>query len=103
MRPVLVTLVILIAITVCASPDGNDQTQRIEGIVVDIRAGDEFGEVDAFTIKAGAKQLVIHVDPQATYDFPLGHLNAHRAGAEPIRVEASLQGGKWVATDIGDA
>lgn len=43
------------------------------------------------------------VDPDATYDFPLAHLNAHHAGAEPVRIEAIMRDGRLVTTEIGDA
>lgn len=87
----------------CGDAEPIRQSQEIEGLVVEISTGDGFGEVESFTIKDGAKQFVIHVDPQATYDFPLGHLNSHRAGAEPVRVEAESRDGKLVAVSISDA
>jgi hypothetical protein len=86
----------------CSSPAGDD-TRAIEGVVVDIRSGAGFGEVQSFTVKDGTEDLEVFVDPDASYDFPLAHLNAHRAGAEPVRIEAELRDGRLVATEIGDA
>ena len=103
MRWVLVGLVVMVASAGCADSRGNHETQLIEGVVVGIEAGDGFGEVESFTVKDGETQVVIHVDPQATYHFPLGHLNAHRAGGEPVRVEVETRDGKRVAVSIGDA
>lgn len=73
------------------------------GIVTEIHTSQGFGQVESFTIKDGAQTYEIFIDPDATYDFPLAHLNAHRAGAERVRVEAVIRAGKLVATEIGDA
>lgn len=76
---------------------------EVVGLVVDIQTGAGFGEVESFMVKEGDDQFEIFVDPDVTYDFPLAHLNAHRAGAEPVRVEAETRDGRLVAVTIGDA
>jgi len=63
----------------------------------------EGSQTDDTREKDGSKKSEIFVDPEATYDFPLAHLNAHRAGADPIRVEAVMRDCKLVAIEIGDA
>ncbi len=86
---------------------GNDRTpgenQEIVGLVVDIRTGSGFGEVESFTVKDGPQEYEVFVDPNVTYDFPLAHLNAHLAGADPVRVEAETRDSRLVAVTIGDA
>jgi len=103
MRPVSFAIVIILATGGCAGSNGAVRTQRIEGVVIEIRAGDRLGDIESFTVKDGKEQFVIHVDPHAKYDFPLGHLNAHRAGAEPVRVDVESRDGKLVAVSISDA
>lgn len=73
------------------------------GVVIDIQTGSGFGEVESFTVKEGSEEHEIFVDPDATYDFPLAHLNSHRVGAEPVSVEAELREGDLVAVAISDA
>lgn len=104
MRALLIFLLMVTVGAACGGSPGTENPKReIVGIVVDIRSGGGFGEVESFTVKDGPDQVEIFVDPEATYDFPLGHLNAHRAGAEPVRVEAVLRNGRLIATEIGDA
>lgn len=101
----MVTILLLVMVaagSACGGSQG-DETREIVGVVVDIRSGDGFGEVERFTVKEEPDEFEIFVDPEATYAFPLAHLNAHRAGAEPVRVEAVMQDGKLIATEIGDA
>lgn len=83
--------------------EGSTGSREIVGVVVDIRTGTGFGEVKSFTVKEGAEEFEIFPDPDVTYDFPLAHLNAHRIGAEPVRVEAEIRDGKLVALAISDA
>lgn len=82
---------------------GSPDAQEIVGVVVDIQTGSGFGEVESFTIKHGSEEWEVFVDPDATYDFPLAHLNSHRADAEPVRVKAETREGQLVAIEIGDA
>jgi len=97
-------LVVMLAAAAACEDSQNGEGQRvIVGVVVDINSGSGFGEVESFTVKQGADELEIFVDPEATYDFPLAHLNSHRVGAEPVRVEAEMRNGKLVAISIGDA
>ncbi len=93
----------LVLILGACSGEGSNGPREIVGLVVDIQSGGGFGEVKSFTVKEGDEQFEIFVDPDVTYDFPLAHLNAHRAGAEPVRVEAETRGGKLFAVAIGDA
>jgi hypothetical protein len=97
------TLLGLVLILGGCGDDGSRGSQEMVGVVVDIQTGAGFGQVESFTVKKGSEQFEIFVDPDATYDFPLAHLNAHRAGAEPVRVETEARGDKLVAVTIGDA
>lgn len=81
----------------------SENSRAINGIVTSIDADGGFGEVDGFEVKEGDEIVRVFFDPDAVYDFPGGHLNAHRGGAEPVRAEAELQDGKLVATSIADA
>lgn len=103
MRRSFAVVVGLVLILGACSDEGSSGPTEIVGLVVDIQSGAGFGEVESFTVKEGDDQFEIFVDPDATYDFPLAHLNAHRAGAEPVRVEVETRGRKLVATAIGDA
>ncbi len=71
-------------------------------MVISIGRGGGFGEIEGFTIKDGDQEFEILIDPDAAYAFPLAHLNSHRAGAEPVRVEAETRDGKLVAVSIDD-
>lgn len=98
------TLLLGVALVLVACSDkGSSSSQEIVGLVIDIEAGTGFGEVESFTVKEGTEEFDIFVDPNTTYDFPLAHLNSHRAGAEPVRVEAKMRDGKLVAVTIADA
>lgn len=75
----------------------------IVGVVTEIRSGEDFGAVESFSVKKGADSFQIYVDPDVTYDFPLAHLNSHRAAAEPVRVEVERRDGRLYAISIADA
>lgn len=102
MRRILVTLLVMVLTAAACGGLQGEKTREVVGLVVDIRTGSGFGEVESFTVKDGSEVFEIFVDPGATYDFPLAHLNSHRAGAEPVRVEVMTQDGRLVATAIGD-
>lgn len=61
------------------------------------------GDVRAFTVKEGDELYEINIDPDIDYRFNLGHLNEHRATAEPVRVELEERGDELVARSIEDA
>lgn len=104
MRVSLATLLATVSlVTACGSSQTAPVTQEIVGIVIKIDTGEGFGEVESFTIKDGAEKLEIFVDPTAMYELPLAHLNSHRAGAEPVRVDAETRDGQLVAVSIVDA
>lgn len=94
----------LVSLAACSSgAPKSDEVRTITGVITSIDTGDGFGEVDSFEIKDGDEIVLIYVDPDAVYDFPMAHLNAHRAGAEPVRVEAESRDGKLIAVSISDA
>lgn len=83
-----------------SAPDG--PPSRLTGVVVGIEARG-VTEVDSFTLKAGDETYEIHIDPDRGYGFPPSHLNAHRAGAEPVTVRVSERDGRLIALSIRDA
>lgn len=91
--------VVLLLLGACGSEPA---VQTITGVVIDIDARN-ITDVESFTIKAGDKTYVIHIDPAKEYDFPVSHLSSHRAGAEPVRVEVEERDGQLVASTISDA
>jgi hypothetical protein len=99
----LLALLIVAASAGCKGSGGSDESRRIEGLVLRIESADGFGEVESFTVKDGTEEFEIYIDQAITYDFPLAHLNAHRAGADPVLVEAESRDGRLVAISIGDA
>lgn len=104
MRVLIATLLATVSlVSACGSSERAPGTREIVGVVINIDTGSGFGEVESFTVKEGDHEFEIFVDPSATYEFPLAHLNSHRAGAEPVRVEAQTRDGKLVAISIGDA
>ncbi|MGH2753298.1 MAG: hypothetical protein ACRDLB_02590 [Actinomycetota bacterium] len=54
----------------CGNDRAAEDSREIIGLVVDIRTGTGFGEVESFTLKDGSEEFEIFVDPDATYDFP---------------------------------
>ncbi|MDQ3531072.1 MAG: hypothetical protein M3456_01585 [Actinomycetota bacterium] len=104
LRPVLSVLVVVFVLTGCdsstAPPSG---LREVTGVVTQIETGQSFGAVETFSVRQGEQTYRIYVDHEVTYDFPLAHLNSHRAGAEPVRVGVERRQGKLFATSIGDA
>ena len=102
--PALLFVVLLAAIS-CGGPSSGsaDAPTELAGVVVGIETAGGFGEVESFTIKDGTRTYEIFVDPEITYGFPLAHLNSHRTGAEPVRVEVERRSGRLIALSIEDA
>lgn len=104
MRALLAALLATVVPVVSAcSSETAPGTQEIVGVVISIDSGSGFGDIESFTIKDGGQEFEIFIDPDATYGFPLAHLNSHRASAEPVRVEAETREEKLVAVSIDDA
>ncbi len=78
-----------------------ERPAELTGVVVAID-GEGFDEVESFTLRAGANNHEIWIDPGRDYSFPLNHLHAHLRGAEPVRVEYEEQDGRMIAVTIED-
>lgn len=100
----VVPLVLVPFLSGCSSPsDRPDTPGEITGVVTTIESGQGFGAVRSFVVKDGQDSYRVYVDRDITYDFPLAHLNSHKAGAEPVRVEVERRENKLYATSIADA
>jgi|SRR5680860_1101479 len=102
MRALLAALVLTVPVVSACGSSEAPGTQEIVGVVISIDSGSGFGDVESFSIKDGDQEFEIFIDPDAAYAFPLAHLNSHRAGAEPVRVEVETRDGKLVAVSIDD-
>lgn len=103
MRTSLILVVVLALVAPgCGGGNGADAPTEVTGVVVEIEA-QGLGDVRAFTVKDGDDLYEISVDPDIDYGFNLGHLNEHRATAEPVRVELEERGDELVALSIEDA
>jgi hypothetical protein len=99
-----VVVVIALALLAPACGDGDDVAapDAVTGVVVEIEA-QGLDDVRSFTVKDGDELYDISIDPDIDYGFNLGHLNEHRATAEPVRVELEERGDQLVALSIEDA
>ena len=82
--------------------DNGGSPSELTGLVVEIDS-EGFNEVTSFVLRSEGENYTIYIDATADYGFPLEHLFAHRAGAEPVRVELDERAGKLYATAIEDA
>lgn len=104
MRFFLTLMIIFAFLPGCgSSSDSPTGPRELTGVVTTIESGEGFGAVESFTVKDGEETYRIYVDHDITYDFPLAHLNSHKAGAEPVRVEVERRDNKLYATSISDA
>ncbi len=92
----------LSVLVACSSTPASPSHRVITGVVTDIESGKGFGEVESFVVKEDDELHRVYIDDDVA-GFPLAHLNAHRAGAEPVRVEAAVRDGRLVAVSIRDA
>lgn len=76
---------------------------EVTGVIVDIESQGGFGNVTSFVVKDGDSSYEIFIAEDVDYGFPLGHLNAHRTGAEPVRVVLEERDGQLYALAIEDA
>ncbi|MGH2754688.1 MAG: hypothetical protein ACRDLB_09650 [Actinomycetota bacterium] len=90
---------LLLVFLACGSDDAG---RSLTGVVIDIESS-SLTEIESFTLKDLDKTYEIYIDPGRTYDFPLPHLSAHRAGADPVAVEVEERNGRLVALEISDA
>lgn len=75
----------------------------VTGVVVDITEGEGFGAVESFELRSEGETYEILIDQSREYGFPLGHLNDHLQGADPVRVDIEEKDGAIYAVTIEDA
>ena len=98
MKLLLLALVLTVSLGACS---GDEEGEQLRGVVVDIDAVG-LGDVRSFTLKDLDKSYEIYVDPTITYEFPVSHLSAHRAAAEPVLVGVERRDGRLFALFITD-
>jgi hypothetical protein len=99
-----ITAITLVVATACGEGEDASRTfpDHVTGVVIEIDA-EGFDDVNGFVLKDGDDRYEIFVSERIDYGFPLSHLNAHRAGGEPVRVELDRRDGRLVALSIEDA
>lgn len=95
-------LIALLLAAALAGACGAGARRELTGVVVSVRS-QGLTEVTGFTLKDGDRLYDIAVDPDISYSFPLDHLNAHKASAEPVAVVVEERDGRLVALEITDA
>jgi len=75
---------------------------HVTGVVVDVDSSG-LGRVTGFAIKDAGRTYDVTIDRGIDYDFPLDHLNEHRATGAPVRVRLERRGRALVALAIEDA
>ena len=91
-------MVLVVTLGACSAGVKGDE---LRGVVVDIESR-ALGDVQSFTLKDLDKTYEIYIDPEITYEFPVSHLAAHRAAAEPILVGTETRDGRLYALSIAD-
>ena len=98
MRTVLFSLALVAALGACSN---GVQGQELRGVVIDVQSRG-LGDVQSFTLKNLDNDYEIYIDPEITYEFPVSHLAAHRAAAEPVVVGVERRDGRLYALSIAD-
>lgn len=98
MRAVLFALVLAVAIGACSD---EVRDEELRGVVIDIDSRG-LGDVQSFTLKDLDKTYEIYIDPNISYEFPVSHLAAHRAAAEPLLVGTEKRDDRIYALSITD-
>lgn len=103
MKLAVALAVVVIVSTACSSgaegPPAGDPT--LEGVIVAIDSA-AIDEVTSFTLKDGGDTYEIYIADDVEYGFPLGHMQEHLQGAEPVKVETETRDGKLYALTIED-
>lgn len=88
----------------CGDGDGDASgaPDSVQGIIVNIE-GERLDRIESFRLKSGDDLYEIHIDPDRSYSFNLGHLHEHLASSEPVVVELEERRGELFALSIEDA
>ncbi|HVF54284.1 MAG TPA: hypothetical protein VNC78_11875 [Actinomycetota bacterium] len=104
-----VVVATLLLMAGCGTKEAVDQPDdrasipsSVTGVITDIDS-EAIDEVRSFTLKDGDNVYEVNIADDVEYGFPLGHLNAHMTGAEPVTVELEDRDGTLVALSIEDA
>lgn len=102
-RAIAALFLTLVALAACSSePEGQEPTDaRLEGVVVAIEST-SIDDITSFTLKDGDETYEIYIADDVEYGFPLGHLQEHVQGAEPVAVDTEERDGKLYALTIED-
>lgn len=93
-----------------AGDDGSESSSAQEteaafdvviGPVVKVKA-ESLGDVDSIEVREEGVNVEITIDPEAEYDYNLGHITEHLGSGEPLRVGVQERDGQLVATSIAD-
>lgn len=76
--------------------------EQVTGVVVEIQS-EGLEDVRSFTLRSEGETYEILIDTEIDYGFPLSHLNAHRASADPVVVDLDERDGALYALTIEDA
>lgn len=92
-----------VVLSACSSApsDETSDSPRLEGVVIAIDSA-ALDDVRSFTLKDGDDTYEIFIADDVEYGFPLGHLQEHLQGAEPVAVDTEEREGKLYALTIED-
>lgn len=100
---VVACLVAVASFAACSDDeDSGTSSSQLTGLIVEIDSSG-FNEVTSFVLRSEGENHTIYIDDTVDYGFPLEHLYAHRAGAEPVKVEIDRRDGRLYALSIEDA
>ncbi|MFN2526774.1 MAG: hypothetical protein ABR505_11025 [Actinomycetota bacterium] len=95
-------LPVALLLAACASePPPAAAPDELTGVIVEIDARG-LDDVRSFTLRSEGETYEILIDDEIDYGFPLSHLNAHRAGADPVLVDLEERDGGLYALSIED-
>lgn len=96
-------LVATLAAACASEPDAVESApDEVTGVIVEIDSG-SLEDIRGFTVRAEGETYEILIASDVEYGFPLSHLNAHLASADPVLVDLEERDGRLYALSIEDA